>query len=86
MVNVEADVLAGPLLAEEARRAGLVYSMAYGDQPALICEMVDWARAAGLPVIAAGKGPSTCRPSTTRRPTRSGTTTVSRRSVRVRAA
>ena len=56
MVNVEADVLAGPLLAEEARKAGLVYSMAYGDQPALICEMVDWARASGLPVVAAGKG------------------------------
>ncbi len=56
MVNVEADVLAGPLLAEEARRAGLVYSMAYGDQPALICEMVDWAQAAGLGVVAAGKG------------------------------
>jgi predicted homoserine dehydrogenase-like protein len=56
MVNVEADVLAGPLLAEEARRAGLVYSFAYGDQPALICEMVDWARASGFPVVAAGKG------------------------------
>ena len=56
MANVEADVLAGPMLATEARQAGLVYSMAYGDQPALICEMVDWARAAGLPVVAAGKG------------------------------
>ena len=56
MVNVEADVLAGPLLAERARRAGLVYSMAYGDQPALICEMVDWARAAGFDVVCAGKG------------------------------
>ena len=56
MANVEADVLAGPLLAAEARRAGLVYSMAYGDQPALICEMVDWAQAAGLGVVAAGKG------------------------------
>ena len=56
MANVEADVLAGPLLAAEARRAGLVYSMAYGDQPALICEMVDWARASGLGVVAAGKG------------------------------
>ena len=48
MVNVEADVLAGPLLAAEARAAGVVYSMAYGDQPALIAEMVDWARACGL--------------------------------------
>jgi len=56
MVNVEADVLAGPLLAARARNAGLVYSLAYGDQPALICEMVDWARACGYPVIAAGKG------------------------------
>ena len=56
MVNVEADVLAGPLLAEQARAAGLVYTLAYGDQPALICEMVDWARACGFPVVAAGKG------------------------------
>lgn len=56
MVNVEADVLAGPLLAEEARAAGVVYSLAYGDQPALVCEMVDWARAAGFAVVAAGKG------------------------------
>ena len=56
MVNVEADVLAGPALAKRARAAGLVYSMAYGDQPALIAEMVDWARAAGFSVAAAGKG------------------------------
>jgi len=56
MVNVEADCLAGPLLARRAREAGVVYSLAYGDQPALICEMVDWARAAGFEVIAAGKG------------------------------
>jgi predicted homoserine dehydrogenase-like protein len=45
MVNVEADALAGPLLAKRAREAGIVYSLAYGDQPALICEMVDWAHA-----------------------------------------
>jgi predicted homoserine dehydrogenase-like protein len=56
MVNVEADALAGPLLARRAREAGVVYSLAYGDQPALICEMVDWARTAGFEVIAAGKG------------------------------
>ncbi len=56
MVNVEADVLAGPLLAREAAQAGTVYTMAYGDQPALICELVDWARACGFGVIAAGKG------------------------------
>jgi predicted homoserine dehydrogenase-like protein len=56
MVNVEADALAGPLLAEKARSAGVVYSLAYGDQPALICEQVDWARASGFEVVAAGKG------------------------------
>ena len=56
MVNVEADALAGPLLARRAREAGIVYSLAYGDQPALICEMVDWARTAGFEVVAAGKG------------------------------
>ena len=56
MVNVEADVLAGPLLATEAAEAGVVYSMAYGDQPALTCEMVEWARCCGFDVVAAGKG------------------------------
>ena len=56
MVNVEADVLAGPALASRARSAGVVYSMAYGDQPALVAEMVDWARATGFKVAAAGKG------------------------------
>ena len=56
MVNVEADVLAGPVLAAEAREAGVVYTMAYGDQPALTCELVEWARACGFDVVAAGKG------------------------------
>ena len=56
MVNVEADVLAGPLLAARARDAGTVYSLAYGDQPALIAEQVDWARTAGFQVVCAGKG------------------------------
>ncbi len=56
MVNVEADAVAGPLLASRARAAGVVYSLAWGDQPALICEHVDWARAAGFKVICAGKG------------------------------
>jgi predicted homoserine dehydrogenase-like protein len=56
MVNVEADALAGPLLARKAKAAGAVYSLAWGDQPALICEHVDWARACGFKVVAAGKG------------------------------
>jgi predicted homoserine dehydrogenase-like protein len=56
MVNVEADALAGPLLARKAKEAGVVYSLAWGDQPALVCEHVDWARACGFTVVAAGKG------------------------------
>ena len=56
MVNVEADVLAGASLAKEAKSAGVVYSMAYGDQPALTAEIVDWARSNGFYVTAAGKG------------------------------
>lgn len=54
MINVEADVLGGPLLTRKAREAGIIYSMAYGDQPALIAEMVDWARTAGFDVVCAG--------------------------------
>jgi predicted homoserine dehydrogenase-like protein len=56
MVNVEADVLAGPALAACAREADVVYSLAYGDQPALIAELVEWARACGFRVAVAGKG------------------------------
>ncbi len=56
MVTVEADALCGPQLARRAREAGVVYSLAYGDQPALICDLVDWARAAGFGVVAAGRG------------------------------
>lgn len=56
MVNVEADVLVGPYLAQQAKQAGVVYSMAYGDQPALTMEMIDWARSCGFKVVAAGKG------------------------------
>ncbi len=56
MVTVEADVVVGPILARKAKAAGLIYSLAYGDQPAIICELVDWARACGFRVVAAGKG------------------------------
>lgn len=56
MVNVEADCIVGPYLHQRAEAAGVVYSLAYGDQPAIICEMVDWCRTVGFDVIAAGKG------------------------------
>jgi predicted homoserine dehydrogenase-like protein len=56
MVTVEADALCGPLLAKKAKEAGVVYSLAYGDQPAIICDLVDWARTAGFQIVAAGRG------------------------------
>ncbi len=56
MVTVEADAYCGPILAQKAAAAGVIYSLAYGDQPAIICDLVDWARAAGFPVVAAGRG------------------------------
>src|SRR3954467_1504928 len=55
-VTVEADAFCGPLLARKAKEAGVIYSLAYGDQPALICDLVDWARASGFSVVAAGRG------------------------------
>jgi predicted homoserine dehydrogenase-like protein len=55
-VTVEADAFCGPLLARRAAAAGVVYSLAFGDQPALICDLVDWARTCGFPVVAAGRG------------------------------
>src|SRR5438309_6250994 len=56
MLNVEADVVVGPLLAERARRAGVVYTLAAGDQPGAIFEMVEWARTLGFEVVCAGRG------------------------------
>lgn len=56
MVNVEADCLLGPALRRKADESGCIVSMAYGDQPALIAEQIDWARAVGLEVVCAGKG------------------------------
>jgi predicted homoserine dehydrogenase-like protein len=56
MVNVEADALAGPILARRAAEAGVVYSLASGDQPALICEQIEWVRSNGFELVCAGKG------------------------------
>ena len=55
-VTVEADAFCGMLLARRAEAAGVIYSLAFGDQPALICDLVDWARGCGFPVVAAGRG------------------------------
>ncbi|MEP4293976.1 MAG: Gfo/Idh/MocA family oxidoreductase, partial [Rhizobiaceae bacterium] len=54
--TVEADAVCGAKLAQLAHKAGVVYSMAYGDQPAMVCDLVDWARTCGFDVAAAGRG------------------------------
>ncbi len=56
MATVEAECVIGPLLSKIARENGVVYSQAYGDQPALICELYDWAKSLGFDVVAAGEG------------------------------
>ena len=71
MVNVEADVLAGAQLAQEAASAGVVYSMAYGDQPALTVSWLTGREAMASTWWLRAKAPSSClyHAST---PTRSG--------------
>ena len=56
MVNVEADILCGKYLSDLATENKVVYSMAYGDQPSLIMEQIEWARLNGFHVTCAGKG------------------------------
>ena len=56
MVNIEADVVAGKYLSDLANKYNVIYSMAYGDQPALILEQIEWGLVNGFDVIAAGKG------------------------------
>ena len=56
MVNVEADVLCGKYLSDLAKKNNVICSMAYGDQPSLILEQIEWAKLNGFEVICAGKG------------------------------
>lgn len=56
MVTVEADVLIGPLLRRYAEKAGVVYTLTDGDQPAVTKRLCDWARALGYEIVAAGRG------------------------------
>ena len=56
MLNVEADITIGRFLKEEARKAGVVYTGAAGDEPACTLEIIGFARSLGFDIIAAGKG------------------------------
>lgn len=54
-VSVEADTVVGPVLARLASANDVVYSLAFGDQPAQIAALADWAGTTGLDVVAAGR-------------------------------
>ena len=56
LVNVEADVTCGKYLSDLANENGVICSMAYGDQPSLILEQIEWSRLNGFEVVCAGKG------------------------------
>ncbi len=56
LVNVEADITCGKYLSDLAKENNVICSMAYGDQPSLILEQIEWARLNGFEVICAGKG------------------------------
>ena len=56
LVNVEADITCGKYLSDLAKENNVICSMAYGDQPSLIIEQIEWARLNGFSVVCAGKG------------------------------
>jgi predicted homoserine dehydrogenase-like protein len=56
LLNVEADVVVGPVLARRAKEAGVVYTLAAGDQPGAIFEMAEWALTLGFRIVCAGRG------------------------------
>lgn len=56
MLNVECDVTIGPIIRQLAENAGVVYSLAAGDEPAAIIELYRFAKALGFKIVTAGKG------------------------------
>ncbi|WFA07706.1 NAD(P)-dependent oxidoreductase [Tissierella sp. Yu-01] len=56
MLNVEADIVVGPILNRLAKSAGVVYTGTAGDEPGSVKEIVDFAEATGFEVLAIGKG------------------------------
>ena len=56
LVNVEADITCGKYLSDLAKENNVICSMAYGDQPSLILEQIEWARLNGFSIVCAGKG------------------------------
>ena len=55
-MNVEADATIGYYLGQKAKEAGVVYTLAAGDEPGSIKELYDFADALGFEILAVGKG------------------------------
>ena len=56
MMSVECDITIGPILRKMADNAGVIYSLAAGDEPAAIIELYRFANALGFTIVSAGKG------------------------------
>ena len=56
MLNVECDVVIGPLLYKMAKEEGVIYSGSAGDEPGAVMELYDFAMALGFDVLVIGKG------------------------------
>ncbi len=56
MLNVEAEVVVGPILNKMAKKAGVVYTGTAGDEPGSVMEIFDFAEAVGFDILAIGKG------------------------------
>ena len=69
MLNVETDVVIGPILKKLADNAGVVYTGSAGDEPGAVKEMYDFADALGFEILVVGKGKNnkvdySCNPDT----------------------
>lgn len=55
-LNVECDVVVGPILSKMAKEAGVCYTGIAGDEPGSVKELFDFAEFLGFEVMAIGKG------------------------------
>ena len=56
MLDVEADVVVGPILKRKADKAGVIYTGSAGDEPGAVKEMFDFSEALGFDIKVIGKG------------------------------
>lgn len=56
MLDVEADVVVGPILKKKADQAGVIYTGSAGDEPGAVKEMFDFCEALAFDIKVIGKG------------------------------